>query len=54
MRALLSTLQVVVGDPFNSDPNDPEVMSEDVRNRLAAGENLPVRSRRPPFPKLRC
>ncbi len=36
-------LQVVVGDPFNSDPDDPEVMSEDVRTRLAAGEQLPVR-----------
>ncbi len=46
-----------MGDPFNSDPNDPEVMSEDVRNRLAAGENLPVRSQTlnpKPFPRLRC
>ena len=23
--------QVVAGDPFNSDPEDPEVMSEEVR-----------------------
>lgn len=34
--------QVVAGDPFNSDPDDPEVMSEEVRTRIAAGEQLPV------------
>jgi magnesium chelatase subunit I len=25
-----------------SDPEDPELMSEEVRNRVQAGENLPV------------
>ncbi len=34
--------QVVAKDAFNSDPDDPEVMSEEVRNRLKAGETLPI------------
>jgi magnesium chelatase subunit I len=33
---------VVAKDPFNSDPEDPELMSSEVRERLKAGESLPV------------
>ncbi|KAM3214301.1 hypothetical protein ACQJBY_066650 [Aegilops geniculata] len=39
---LLPDISVVVGDPFNSDPFDPEVMGPEVRDRLLKGEDLPV------------
>ncbi len=38
--------QVVAGDPFNSDPEDQESMSDDVRQRIRGGEQLPVRATR--------
>jgi len=31
---LLPEIQVVENDPFNSDPKDPELMSEEVRDKL--------------------
>lgn len=37
---LLPEILVVAGDPFNSDPNDPESMSEDVRQRVEREEQL--------------
>jgi magnesium chelatase subunit I len=43
---LLPEIQVVANDPFNSDPNDPEMMSQEVRDRLKANEELPVASRK--------
>ncbi|XP_006650249.1 magnesium-chelatase subunit ChlI, chloroplastic [Oryza brachyantha] len=39
---LLPDIRVVVGDPFNSDPEDPEVMGPEVRERVLEGDNLPV------------
>ncbi|XP_039122570.1 LOW QUALITY PROTEIN: magnesium-chelatase subunit ChlI, chloroplastic-like [Dioscorea cayenensis subsp. rotundata] len=39
---LLPEIRVVVGDPFNSDPDDPESMSMEVRERLLRSEQLPV------------
>lgn len=39
---LLPEIQVVANDPYNSDPNDPELMSEDVRLRLAQKESVEV------------
>ena len=30
--------QVVAGDPFNSAPDDPELMSKEVRARIEAGK----------------
>lgn len=39
---LLPEMKVVAKDAFNSDPDDPEVMSEEVRMRLKAGEQLPI------------
>jgi magnesium chelatase subunit I len=33
---------VVAGDPFNSDPDDPEVQSDEVRRRKQRGDELPV------------
>nr|QCS40634.1 chloroplast magnesium chelatase subunit CHLI1 [Chlamydomonas sp. UWO 241] len=37
---LLPEMNVVWKDPFNSDPNDPELMSSEVRERLKSGEVL--------------
>ena len=31
---LLPEIEVVTGDPFNSDPNDPDLMSEEVRQQV--------------------
>nr|CAB3459489.1 unnamed protein product [Digitaria exilis] len=40
---LLPDIRVVVGDPFNSDPDDPEVMGPEVRERVLQGDtSLPV------------
>ncbi|KAJ1264939.1 hypothetical protein BS78_08G039000 [Paspalum vaginatum] len=41
---LLPDIRVVVGDPFNSDPDDPEVMGPEVRERVLRGDaaGLPV------------
>lgn len=37
---LLPEIDVVAGDPFNSDPRDPELMSDQVREQLI--ENIPI------------
>lgn len=39
---LLPEIEVVADDPFNSDPKDPEMMSDLVRDRLARHEELPI------------
>lgn len=39
---LLPEIQVVADDPFNSDPNDPELMSQEVRERIQRQEKLPI------------
>lgn len=39
---LLPEIQVVADDPFNSDPFDPELMSEEVRQRIGRQEQLPI------------
>lgn len=43
---LLPEIQVVAHDPFNSDPTDPELMSQEVRERVQAQEPLEVTSRK--------
>jgi magnesium chelatase subunit I len=43
---LLPEIQVVANDPFNSDPQDPELMSQEVRERVQANETLEVASRK--------
>src|SRR5574338_1467356 len=43
---LLPEIQVVEDDPFNSDQNDPELMSQEVRVRLQANEKLPVATKK--------
>ena len=37
---LLPAISVVANDPFNSDPQDPELMSEEVRIKFQKGEPL--------------
>ncbi len=39
---LLPEIEVVADDPFNSDPKDPEMMSDMVRDRLNRHEELPI------------
>lgn len=43
---LLPEIQVVADDPFNSDPNDPELMSQDVREKLQRNEKLNVATKK--------
>jgi magnesium chelatase subunit I len=43
---LLPEIDVVDGDPFNSDPHDPRGMSADVHARYVAGETLTIRRRK--------
>ncbi|KKJ00976.1 magnesium chelatase ATPase subunit I [Prochlorothrix hollandica] len=43
---LLPEIEVVADDPFSSHPSDPEMMSNDVRERLTQGETLPVAKRK--------
>ncbi|MBE9031271.1 magnesium chelatase ATPase subunit I [filamentous cyanobacterium LEGE 11480] len=35
---LLPEIDVVADDPFNSDPSDPEIMGDEVRNMIEAGQ----------------
>lgn len=49
---LLPEIRVVAGDAFNSDPEDPEVMSEEVRSRMKAGEKLPIGFKKIPMVDL--
>ena len=39
---LLPEIQVVKNDPFNSDPQNPELMSDEVRAQLMDGKELPT------------
>ena len=39
---LLPTIQVVADDPFNSDPEDPELMSDEVRTKVRNNEHISV------------
>ena len=43
---LLPEIQVVADDPFNSDPNDPELMSQEVRERVQRNEQLPITTKK--------
>jgi magnesium chelatase subunit I len=39
---LLPEISVVANDPFNSDPSDPDVMSDEVRQLLEQGAEIPI------------
>jgi magnesium chelatase subunit I len=46
---LLPDLEVVVDDPFNSDPKDPKYMGPDALQRFRSGEQLPTTMMRTPL-----
>lgn len=52
MVDLLPEIDVVEGDPFNSDPYDPKVMGPDALMRYKAGEKLPVKKGKTPLVEL--
>lgn len=52
LAALLPEIEVVAEDPFSSDPYDPSLMSDDVRERYEAGEELPTVKRQTRFVDL--
>ncbi len=39
---LLPEIKVVADDPFNSDPSDPEMMGDEVKQKLEQGLEIPV------------
>ncbi|CAI9108905.1 OLC1v1008611C1 [Oldenlandia corymbosa var. corymbosa] len=39
---LLPEIKVVVGDPYNSDPDDPELMGIEVREKVSQGEEVSI------------
>ena len=46
---LLPDITVVAEDPYNSDPNDPELMSEEVRKKIANNEKLVIKYAKVPM-----
>ena len=49
---LLPEIAVVAGDPYNSSPQDPDLMSAEVLQRLEQGESLPTEQRQVPMVDL--
>jgi magnesium chelatase ATPase subunit I len=49
---VLPDLEVVPGDPFNSSPSDPSLMSSDILARFRAGEKLASTKRATPLVEL--
>src|SRR5579871_1345728 len=45
LAALLPEIEVVADSPFNDDPRRPETWSDAVRQRVKAGEQLPIARR---------
>ena len=43
---LLPEIEIVADDPFNSDPNDPELMSQEVRTRISNNEQVPTATKK--------
>jgi len=39
---LLPEIPVIANDPFNSDPSDPDLMSDEVRQQVEEGAEIPV------------
>jgi Mg-chelatase subunit ChlI len=52
LARLLPMIEVVADDPFNSSPTNPALMSDDVRRRYRAGEELMVVLRPTPLVEL--
>lgn len=49
---ILPEIQVVENDPFNSDPNDLELMSDEVRRSIENGENINTSTMKVPMVDL--
>jgi magnesium chelatase subunit I len=49
---ILPEIEVVEDDPFNSDPNDFELMSDDVRKRVENGETIKTALKKVPMVDL--
>ncbi len=52
LAALLPEIAVVAGDPYNSSPQDPDLMSAEVLQRVEQGEALPTEQRQVPMVDL--
>jgi Mg-chelatase subunit ChlI len=52
LAALLPEIKVVEGCRFNCDPSRPDRYCDECRDRVAAGEELPITTRRTPFVDL--
>ena len=46
---LLPNMKVVANDPFNSDPDDPELMSEEVANKIKNNQKLETETKKIPM-----
>ena len=46
---LLPDMEIVENDPFNSDPNDPELMSEEVAIKIKNNDNLKIETKKIPM-----
>ena len=46
---LLPNIEIVENDPFNSDPNDPELMSEEVAIKIKSNEVLKTETKKIPM-----
>ncbi|MCP4972102.1 MAG: magnesium chelatase ATPase subunit I [Prochlorococcus sp.] len=49
---LLPGIDVVVGDPYNSSPSDPDLQSTEVRQRMEQGEQLSTEGKQVPMVDL--
>ena len=49
---LLPGIPVIDNDPFNSHPEDPELMSDTVREAIERGETLPTTTMKTPMVDL--
>ena len=46
---LLPDMKIVANDPFNSDPNDPELMSEEVAHKIKNNQKLETETKKIPM-----
>ena len=46
---LLPAIEVVKGDPYNSSPNDPDLQSQEVLERIGEGNNLELDNKQVPM-----
>ena len=46
---LLPAIEVVKGDPYNSSPNDPDLQSQEVLERIEEGNNLELDNKHVPM-----